>query len=129
MHQFEEPRVRSDEFTWADRPGRTESCQVLGGYYNVSAAKRIIATKPRKIVMFQARDWRGLAWIMEFSGDYRPDKDCDLSFPCILAHASGKAYLPIDGWHRIKKAITDGIETLPAVRLTKAETKLITLVD
>lgn len=117
--------MRSDEFTWAGRTGYTESCQVLGGWYDVSAAKEIIATKPRKIVTFQVRDWRGLAWIMEFSGNHRPDAECDLSFPCILAHAAGKAYLPIDGWHRIKKAIAEGIESLPAVRLTKKETKLV----
>lgn len=46
----------------------------------------------------------------------------DLTVPLIVAQTSSGA-LPIDGWHRIAKAVRVGREKLPYVLLTKKESR------
>jgi hypothetical protein len=42
-------------------------------------------------------------------------KTADLSKPILLARFPDvDAWLPIDGWHRIARAVDEGVETLPA---------------
>lgn len=48
----------------------------------------------------------------------------DLTVPILLAETKFGTMV-IDGWHRIAKATLLGLETLPGVLLTKAETKKI----
>ena len=51
----------------------------------------------------------------------------DITTPVIVATAKNGSLLPIDGWHRIAKAMDQGIEVLPAVLLTREETQQIEL--
>lgn len=65
-------------------------------------------------------DWDRIERDAEF-----PDEDAviDTDVPIILAYLEDGSALPIDGYHRIGKAILKGIETLPYVLLTKAESE------
>jgi hypothetical protein len=58
-----------------------------------------------------------------------PDDDCciDIRVPIICAYTPVGNFLPIDGWHRIAKAILKGVQELPAVCLTEQESKKIWL--
>jgi hypothetical protein len=48
----------------------------------------------------------------------------DLDVPVITAYGSmGK--IPIDGWHRIAKALLKGLKELPWLALTKEESKKV----
>lgn len=115
------PKPTSANFDWTST--RRETFMLLSTQFDVNRAKEIIAEKPRRIFSFAAADWRGVAEMIE----YRELKaDVDLAIPCILA-AVGKAYLPIDGWHRIRRALASGGLTMPAVKLTREETKRILL--
>lgn len=49
----------------------------------------------------------------------------DTSVPVILAYTKSGAIFPIDGWHRIAKAKLQGLTHLPAVALTKAESRRV----
>jgi hypothetical protein len=52
------------------------------------------------------------------------DPTIDLTFPIILL-TLGDLHPPIDGWHRITKALTVGVEKIPAVVLTEAESQQV----
>lgn len=58
--------------------------------------------------------------------DLAASDDVALNVPIILVPYRD-SYIPIDGWHRIAKAVLKGITTLPCVVMTKAETKLFKL--
>jgi len=53
----------------------------------------------------------------------------DLNIPIILIsfkdHDNQEGYFPIDGWHRIRKAIENNITSLPAYKLTIEESQEI----
>jgi hypothetical protein len=51
-------------------------------------------------------------------------KNANLNTPIILASHNGSSF-PIDGWHRIKKALDNNVKLLDAYLLTEEETKEI----
>lgn len=89
----------------------------------VSERKKGPDGKIKGITLGVSVDWDRIERDAEF-----PDEDAviDTNVPIILAHLEedGTA-LPIDGYHRIGKAILKGIETLPCVLLTEAESKKV----
>jgi len=54
-------------------------------------------------------------------------EDIDLTFPVIVVTRKDGSYLPIDGWHRMAKAMDKGIMSLPAVLLDAKESKEVTI--
>lgn len=94
--------------------------------WDVEHAKEIIRENPRPLQRYNpeyAKSFMGMIAtypeIMEFA---------DLSHPIIVATLDDGgeiSHLPIDGWHRLKKAQKMGVKSLPAYVLTLEETKEI----
>lgn len=113
-----------------------ETFQFMAAAFDVRAAKQILADraeagKPHEVGEIQVTDvssWVGEPGklVMGIGVDWdrvQHDPTIDLTVPVVLAYTKGGSFLPIDGWHRIAKAKLAGIEKLPAVALTKAESK------
>lgn len=132
----------STDFTWIT--SQDERFDFMGGRWDVTAAKKLLASKARKVdelvLNRSIRDWVPLeppvqndeGGIIKISLKVRIDEslleDADLDLPLIvivIGKGDNKSYLPIDGWHRITKAARQGLESLPAVLLTAAESKRI----
>lgn len=128
---------KSDSIEWQDTPevflfGRSQ--------WDVAQAKELIRTKrPRKIGNMDISGVAALVGKPPVDGEItislgiRVDwgkaasDDVDLNIPVILVPYRD-SYLPIDGWHRIAKAILKGVTELPCVVMTKAETKLFKMI-
>ncbi len=117
--------LMSSDFTWdLDRPERT---QELCERYDVQKAKQIIVADPR-LVEFVDLKTHGAAVQDCLDGvKLKSDVDwakIDVNFPSIFVRtASGK--FPIDGRHRLAKALRDGIGAVPVVYLSETETDSI----
>lgn len=100
-------------------------------HFDVRKAKQIIVKNPRNLDSVEVKLLD--AWV----GGKTPDGkmymgvtlhsiakgiEIDLRVPIIWANIEGFS-MPIDGWHRIKKALDTGILTLPVYVLTIAESK------
>lgn len=106
-----------------------ESFCFLGAHFDVRAAKRIIVASPRSIVTVKVEQ------AAAFLGAIRIDEAlvaaADTEVPIIIATLVSKrklepeCFLPIDGWHRIRRASDLGMEVIPAVLLTGDETARI----
>lgn len=99
----------------------------LSATYDVRAAKRILAKKPRESVGMNPSDLAAFAGAIGGEG---PDPaKVNLEVPVILVTRKvpgkkGEVYnLPIDGWNRIRKALASGVAEIPAVILTLSESK------
>ena len=69
-----------------------------------------------------------MSWLGFIRIDPEIVKKADVSVPIILATmtiAGRKGVFPIDGWHRIARAIQDGLDELPAYVLNKRESDRI----
>lgn len=117
--------LMSSDFTWdLERPERTHE---LFERYDVQKAKQIIFADPR-LVEFVDLKTHGLA-IQDYLDSVKLKSDVDwdkidVSFPAIFVRtASGR--FPIDGRHRLAKALNDGTELVPVVYLTETETDSI----
>jgi hypothetical protein len=99
-----------------------ETFEFFGFAWNVAAARRILAAKLRPSHPIEVPDLKGIMRMM----DIKPDKitKANLTVPLIVVKA-GNWWLPIDGWHRIARAIKEGMGELPSVRLTNEEQKRI----
>lgn len=106
---------------------KTESFFYYGMEWDVREAKRIIYQNPRPISQFPVKsvEYYIKSGAIATNNTY---KDANLSIPVILISAKGEdesGQFPIDGWHRIRKALETGVETLPSYILTPEETKKI----
>ena len=100
---------------------RSESFIFFNTVWSVRMAKKILIESPRSSVLINPKDWLGLIKIINPS-----EKDSiDLTVPIILIRWCN-GYLPIDGWHRLAKAVKIGIR-LPAVKLNTSESSLLRL--
>jgi len=104
-----------------------ENFGYMGSSWDVREAKRIIHQRSREVIIFNVNS---VKYYIESGAIYTDSKKfdkVDLTIPLILITTGDKESdkFPIDGWHRIRKAIEEGIETLPAYLLTKEETKII----
>jgi hypothetical protein len=129
---------KSDSITWTRRE---EAFAFLLTEWDVNAAKDIIEAKPRRIERIdvaclepflskRTETETGMtirAGIVVDDDRVANDESIDLSIPIIVAFTPGGNALAIDGWHRIAKAVALGVEKLPAVCLTKAESKRVWL--
>jgi hypothetical protein len=112
--------MRSDEFQWRDRK---EEFRFLAGLFDIAKAKRIIEDKPREIVEINiGESGKQLLALMKI--DMTRFDEIDLTVPIIVASIK-EGNLPIDGWHRIAKAVHLGLPFVPGVMLTKEETKQV----
>lgn len=125
---------KSDSVEWRDTP---EVFQFARNQWDVAQAKELIHTKrPRKI---GTMDISGVAALVgkppvdgkisihigiTINWEVAASDDVDLEVPIILVPYRD-SFIPIDGWHRIAKAVLKGVTELPCVVMTKAETKLI----
>jgi len=96
--------------------------------WDVRAAKRLIHENPRPISQFPVIAVENYVshGRIAISDQY---KQANLNIPiiCISNTKDENSAFPIDGWHRIKKAIEENIEYLPAYILTPEESKQIKL--
>lgn len=110
---------------WHQVDGGEQFC-ISGYVFDVNIAKDILIQTARPNSLVKMADLKSLAG---FISTEETDKEINLNVPLIIAQfttADGhQQVLPIDGWHRIKKAIKDGLETLPCVVLTARETKRV----
>lgn len=95
----------------------------LGAWvFDVTRALEITITTPATTIAVDLiRPIAGLIWVNPSAVSR-----ADMSRPILLAYVPEMdGYLPIDGWHRIHRAIRDGIRELPAVRLTKQQSESV----
>lgn len=109
---------------------KDEIFHYYGGSWDVRKAKRMIHQNPRPTIQFEAKNAK---YQIESGAIATYDKYlemADTSVPIILIsskNADGSTgYFPIDGWHRIRKAIENNIDFIPAYVLTIEESKEIT---
>ena len=133
-------KKQSSDFEWKME---REYFRFFSRGYDVKKAKEIIVKTPREVnvmglsgvknmVKRPQRDEKGQ--ITSFSLGISVDWDridstteIDLDFPTILANHGNGDYWPIDGWHRIAKAVDMGQESLPVVVLSEEETKQVSI--
>jgi len=120
-----------------------ETFTFISAQYDVRAAKQILASKKRtpKIHQLAVADVEPLLAKHTKEGNVEmitmgvtvdwsraeSDPTIDLDVPIIVAQTAQGNFLPIDGYHRIAKAVKVGKTHLPCVVLNKAETKKILL--
>lgn len=110
-------QMTSSAFDWD--AGTPERFRFAGLRYDVQTAKRIIADSPREVVTLDITCLREFHPLIRLHDPHRP---VDLAFPLIVA-ANHHGHMIIDGWHRIKEALHDGLDALPAVVLTARESE------
>jgi hypothetical protein len=131
---------KSDSITWTFAE---ETFTFMWSEWDVDAAKAIIAAKPRKIERTTVDRLEPFlskrtphetgtgftirAGIVVDADRVANDEMINLDVPLIVAITPEGNALPIDGWHRVDKAVALGVETLPLVYLTKAESKRVRL--
>lgn len=108
---------------------KTETFYYYGVGWDVREAKRIIHQNPRPIQQFPVKsvEYYIRSGAIATNETY---KNANLNVPIILISTKGdeeSGQFPIDGWHRIRKAIEEKVETLPAYVLTEEESKKIKL--
>jgi hypothetical protein len=100
--------------------------------WSIDRAKQIIKDRPRPIRTLNIEPFEefiGRPGKIRFFGvvvNWRKAESdkVDLDVPVITAYGSmGK--IPIDGWHRIAKALLKGLKELPWLALTKEESKKV----
>jgi hypothetical protein len=135
------PRApKSDSIAWAMMD---ETFTFMWSEWDVDAAKAIVQAKPRKIERIAVDRLEPFlskrtphetgtgftirAGIVTDEIRINTDETISLDVPLIVAITPEGNALPIDGWHRVAKAVALGVETLPLVYLTKAESKRVRL--
>lgn len=98
-----------------------------GRVWDVRKAKRILYQNPRPKAMFPVNSVKSYIdhGLINTGRNY---EDANLSIPLILISSKGddvSGQFPIDGWHRIRKALESGVNELPAYVLTEDESKEI----
>jgi len=102
-----------------------ETFTFMAHSFDVGAAKRILREKGESALVLPL-PVQSAATFLGFIG-IDPVEDwstINLDVPVILVTVKG-SHLPIDGWHRITKALNEGRETIPCVILDEKETKKV----
>lgn len=111
---------------------KAETFFYLYDFWNVDRAKQLIKDRPRPIRRLNIEPFQELlcppgkirAFGVAINWKKANSDDVNLDDPVLTAYGSmGK--LPIDGWHRIGKALLKGLKELPWIALTKEESKLV----
>lgn len=101
----------------------------LGKVWDIDAAMEILKKKPRASKMLDITQAMSL---IRTDPKYVASIDLSKAPPIIVGTIKSKGeefWLPLDGWHRIRKAKDLGLTELPAYILTKKETDRIVLED
>lgn len=91
--------------------------------WNVTRAKEIMATVPHEVIAFCPGEYGITADEIRarYPGfEMEHTVGADLTKPVIFLPFKGE-HLLIDGWHRLYRAVSDNVETLPCHILTEAE--------
>ncbi len=91
--------------------------------WDVTKAKEIIAVNPREVILFNPSEHGITAeHVLSRYPGLEPEraKTADLTVPVIFIPFAG-AHLLIDGWHRLYRAVTEGVDTIPCHLLTEEE--------
>jgi hypothetical protein len=129
--------MTSDSVTWTFHE---ELFSFLFKTWDVDAAKAIILGAPREIervpvstlepfLSKQIKTETGTrirAGILTSPDRVANDERIDLEIPIIVA-TTVTGGIPIDGWHRVAKAVALGVEWLPVVYLTETESERVRL--
>jgi hypothetical protein len=117
--------LMSSDFTWdVDRPERTHE---LFDRYDVRKAKQILVASPRAVEFIDLKK-HGAAlqkWLEDL--ELKPNVDwdkIDVAVPVLFVRTTGGTF-PIDGRHRLAKALKERHDFIAAVFLTLAETDSI----
>ncbi|WP_433435365.1 hypothetical protein [Nonomuraea sp. CA-141351] len=95
-----------------------EMFQLMAWRWNVSHAKKLTADRtPGGRVEVAA--WAGLLQLIHIDDEHA--QQVDLSEPLIVVPVPNGGLLVIDGWHRIRKALTSGVKHLLAHVLSVEE--------
>lgn len=98
---------------------RKETFIIFNTEFDVQKAKKLITSKPRLVSNITVDNLKLIAaWPLIWP---RVLNSANLQIPIIMI-TIGRGLFPIDGWHRIHKAIKTGIDSLPYVALSAAET-------
>lgn len=111
-----------------ENPHAREHFHLLGSTWDVGKAWDILEAKPRAP---KTIDTEPLKWFAPLiKTDPKTVTKADLTVPIIVAIVKmkkGRGAIPIDGWHRITRALKEGLTELPAYVLTAKETDKVTL--
>jgi hypothetical protein len=117
----------SSDFDWdLARPERTIELLEI---FDVQQAKKFIAQVPRPIGS-QSLEGRYREYFQSYLEDvrFRQNADCekvDTNVPVIFGVDTDGKKIPLDGRHRIAKALKDNLPAIPVVCLTPTETEAI----
>ena len=114
--------ILSSAWEWVENE---EVFETDGFAFDVDKSKRFIRRTPRPIVTILVADYSGLFEAIPVNLDHPKGVNYDLALPLIMVTMRNGGRLLIDGWHRLDQAVKKGIETLPAVILTREETKKV----
>jgi hypothetical protein len=126
--------ITKERFDWNTE--QEEDFVFLGTRFDIRTAKRLLTARKRApqimsldvadLKSFMPVEGKNSAMSIVISWDKARSEEIDLNVPLILATLpKSKTMLPIDGWHRIAKAMILGETTLPCVALSIKETKQV----
>ncbi|MEV0386880.1 hypothetical protein [Nonomuraea sp. NPDC050643] len=97
---------------------RVEVFQMLGWRWDITEAKKLTQGRAPD-GRIQTRWWAGMIQLVAIDAEHAAQ--VDLSEPLIMATVPNGGMLIIDGWHRLCRALSLGVEELFAVVLTEEE--------
>ena len=138
MNWYKKAQDNSSEFKW--HYDVSEMFEFVMSRWDVRMAKAIIHETPRPVLKMSLEGLKsvvperpvaqenGLLTMhpgISVDWDKIDSEEIDLSIPVIVVTRKNGSTLPIDGWHRIAKAMDQGIGSLPAVLLNEEETERV----
>lgn len=113
----------SETFSYTDGDG-------VGYVWNVTKALQIIESAPRETMLFAPED-QGvtLDHILERYPDIDEEraKEANLSRPLLFIAFQGRSLL-VDGWHRLYRAVAEGVRELACYELTQEEANSVLVI-
>lgn len=127
MNRSRDTPLRQIIAVWETLQNETFSYQHEGHTYlwNVTRAKAIVEERPREPDLFRPQEQGvSVAHIAQRypSLDWEYARTTDMSLPLLFVPFAGAAQL-IDGWHRLGRAVLEGVTELPAYLLTEEEAR------
>ncbi|MER6171295.1 hypothetical protein [Streptosporangium sp. NPDC001681] len=98
-----------------------EEFYFLAYAWDITAAKERAANEPTGNLIVP--EWRGVASMVDV--DQGHAATVNLSEPLIVVPIDDAGHFPVDGWHRIYRALREGVPALKAVILTTDEERQI----
>jgi len=110
--------MKSDQFDWDTET--SEVFQLASKQWCVRTANRFIRDIPREVQRLPVSSVAQVICFIQIDTEHALSDSIDLSKPCILTPLNGTHFM-IDGWHRVYRAVRDGLEELRCVVLTEEE--------